>query len=337
MRTSLRSRTIVTLLTLILASAALVTGASASSRIAFSSGSWIESISARGSGQHRIAPAPRKTSDLASTDDGRWIAALSNRGAPGPRPAPGRTEHRRQVYLIGSHGGSRQVFPHELRVSGDDKVAISPDGDRIAFGRDNEIWVIRSDGTGIRQVTDGFNGTAFSPAFTPDGRSLVFARFIGRGAPRLFRTRLSGGPEVALTPPGRASQDPTISDSGLIAYLESGGESVRLRTMRPDGSGNRIVYRSRPGQALYDPDFSPSGRSIVLVGGRGYRFDERRYSIFTVRATGGGEQTVLGGLRDHHASRSGPGRASRAQRRRRRRRRCRRGRRGPCGPTSRRR
>lgn len=296
MRSTFPSRTIVTLLAVLAATAALTGSASAASRIVYSSDTWIEATSPHGGGSHRIAMAPRKTSDIAATEDGRWIAALSNRSATGP----GR-RHLRQIYLIGPRGNSHPVLPHAIKTIGDDKVAISPHGRLIAFGRDNEIWVVRPDGTGMRQVTEGRQGTAIEPEFTPDGRSLVFSRFTGRSGARIYRTKLSGGAEVPLTPPG-TSLSPTISSSGLIAYLEVAGESVRLQTMRPGGGRKRTVLRSRHGEALSSPDFSPSGRSLVLVGGRGYRFVERRYAIFTVRAGGGPRQNVVTGLRDHHAS-----------------------------------
>src|SRR5690348_5973034 len=61
-------------------------GAAASSRIVFSDMRRIEAIAPDGGGRHAIARAPRKTADIAATDDGRWVAILSNRGAPGPSP-----------------------------------------------------------------------------------------------------------------------------------------------------------------------------------------------------------------------------------------------------------
>ena len=42
---------------------------------------------------------------------------------------------------------------------------------------------------------------------------------------------------------------------------------------------------------MYTPDFSPDGSRIVFVSGRGAHWDNRRYSLATVRAGGGGHAT----------------------------------------------
>jgi TolB protein len=55
----------------------------------------------------------------------------------------------------------------------------SPDGKWLAFASDRsgdfEIWVVRSDGTGLRQVTSG-PGSKTWPAWSPDGRKILYTR-----------------------------------------------------------------------------------------------------------------------------------------------------------------
>src|SRR5687767_9011029 len=47
--------------------------------------------------------------------------------------------------------------------------AISPDGSRIAFARDQDIWVMNGDGSGQTQLTGAEGSGEQSPAWSPDG------------------------------------------------------------------------------------------------------------------------------------------------------------------------
>src|SRR5207247_1248802 len=56
----------------------------------------------------------------------------------------------------------------------------SPDGSRIAFvqafnGTATAIYVMETDGTGVRQVSSAVGGSDFSPSWSPDGKQIVFA------------------------------------------------------------------------------------------------------------------------------------------------------------------
>lgn len=266
------------------------------SRIVFKADGWLQSVRPGDGAFHRIARAPAHTSDLAASDDGRWIVAVTNRSLANNR-------HERQIYAFGPNGGRRTVLRRPLITAGSDEVAISPDGRLIAFGDQNELWVVNRDGTGMRQVTEGA-GTAFAPAFTLDGESLVFDRYTDRVYPRLFITPSGGGPELPLTPERRTSIHPTVSSTGLIAYIYEGegGSFQQLRTISPDGSDNHLVFTPRRAETIYAPDFSPNGAALVFAAGSGRVFKKRRYSLDTVSVAGGRSRPIVSGLREHHPS-----------------------------------
>jgi hypothetical protein len=50
--------------------------------------------------------------------------------------------------------------------------AASPDGKKVAFSMNNHIWVINTDGTGLRQVTTGDKAETH-PCWSPDGKYLA--------------------------------------------------------------------------------------------------------------------------------------------------------------------
>jgi Tol biopolymer transport system component len=286
-------------LALALALAVAMAGTAAAagpSRVLFKAEGWLQSVRPGSRAFHRVARAPARTSDVAATDDGRWVVAITNRSVANH-------QRERQIYLFGPHGGRRAVLRRPLVTVGADEVAISPDGRLIAFGDQNELWVVNRDGTGMRQVTEGA-GTAFAPAFTPDGESLVFDRYTDRVYPRIFVVPLAGGAEQSLTPARQISLDPTVSGAGRIAYIFEGesGSFQQLRTMSLDGTADRLVFMGRSTSTVYAPDFSPNGGSLVFASGTGRVFTKRRYSLVRVAASGSGRRTIVRGLREHHPS-----------------------------------
>ena len=77
----------------------------------------------------------------------------------------------RQLFSLPLRGG----FPTRLTAS-DKSVSDpqwSPDGRRLAFVRDEEIWVMEADGSRLTRVT-GKPGGGLQPRWSPDGRRLAF-------------------------------------------------------------------------------------------------------------------------------------------------------------------
>ena len=89
----------------------------------------------------------------------------------GPSPTRRRPPGRRQLFTMPLRGG----YPTQLTASeepvGDPQW--SPDGRRLAFVRDDEIWVIEADGSRLVKVTGHKAGT-HAPRWSPDGKRLAF-------------------------------------------------------------------------------------------------------------------------------------------------------------------
>jgi hypothetical protein len=148
--------------------------------------------------------------------------------------------------------------------------AWSPDGSRIAFARDGDLYVMNSDGTGaVRLATRG--GPWGSPDWSPDGSQIVFAR--------------DGSGEVNLTNRGSYNGFPSWSpDGSKIAFVSDlhgnwvAGDAD-IYVMNTDGSNvERLTY---DGSAA--PAWSPDGSKIAFE-----RWIGDNSEIFVMNADGTG-------------------------------------------------
>jgi hypothetical protein len=131
----------------------------------------------------------------------------------------------------------------------------SPDGERIAFAActdaacdGSDLYALRSNGSNLRLIVRG--GFNYAPAFSPDGRRLLFERMSPRHASLgTFVVAASGGRPVRIlpAPPGFAGGSPTWSPDGVwiaVSAVHSNDPvSSELYVARPDGTDLRRVAR----------------------------------------------------------------------------------------------
>jgi Tol biopolymer transport system component len=206
-----------------------------------------------GSEQRNLTRNAASDSDAAWSPDGKKIAFTRERG------------DNNEVYVMDADGtGQRNLTRNAAR---DDDPVWSPDGRRIAFARkvpwgprdadgQSEIFVMNADGSGQRKLTRNL-WSDFHPAWSPDGRKLVFD---SRGS--------SGG----------------------------GGNSwgwYDVYVVNADGSGQptgltketRPVRNRAPRAAL--PAWSPDGRMIAFLG-----WNDGNYDVYVMNADGSGQRNL---------------------------------------------
>jgi TolB protein len=114
----------------------------------------------------------------------------------------------------------------------DVEPVFSPDGSKIAFGRIvgdspegqlEAIYVVNSDGTGLREVVPARAGLEH-PDWSPDGRSIIF---------------------------NIAPENPTAPDAGAIMSVQ------------PDGKSLHVAVPPTAGLGFFKPAWSPDGRRIL--------------------------------------------------------------------------
>ena len=133
-------------------------------------------------------------------------------------------EHRAPVRL--TDGPAKEFDP-----------ALSPDGAFIAYrvnpradSDEADIWVMRVDGTGRRNLTRSPEDSNWAPAWSPDGEWIVFGRDLGERW-ELRRIRSDGTDDQAVAHEGVF---PTWGPDGLLAWSGPGGITIA----HPDGSGD---------------------------------------------------------------------------------------------------
>lgn len=180
----------------------------------------------------------------------------------------------------------RQLTPS----SGDMEVhpSWSPSGDRVAYsGRHDgvwKIWEVQADGTGLRRLTDGPPGAAIMvPAFSPDGRFIVFEGTEADGSTTVWRADAAdGGNATRLTP---ADQSPSITDMGakpspdgqLLAFASDRGNApgqydvwlMEGWQQAPDGPGVRLHRLTAGANNTLSRSWAPDSRRLVLNSMRG--------------------------------------------------------------------
>ena len=168
----------------------------------------------------------------------------------------------------------------------EESLAVSPDGQKIAFSRYNrssDIYVMDADGTNRENLTGTGRVDEFGADWSPDGQKIAFTsyRFSGmEGLAARATEKQEGGtftPE-ALTPGSlaRGSSAPTES----VAEFE---EDVEVSVMNADGTEREDLTAGKAFSAL--PAFSPGGGKIVFSR---MTFDSRSESsdLVVMRADG---------------------------------------------------
>lgn len=184
--------------------------------------------------------------------------------------------------LAGRPGLRRGLSPGETS-------SWSPDGRVIAFSSQRNIWLVGADGRGARRVP-GTRGGYF-PIFSPDGRTLVFARSRKSrlrdpifGSSAVWSVDLETGRQRRLTAlRDELEQFPTsISPDGstLLVARVSGGRSLdyELVAIRFDGRTSSLLV-GRGSFGVYSPD----GSRIVFMR---YGGTQPSSDLYTVDARG---------------------------------------------------
>lgn len=235
---------------------------------------------ADGTDLHRLTTGESK--EFASSWSGKTIAFG---GGTGGDPA---TE---DVFLVNADTtGSRQLTHDAGRNSAPN---ISPNGKMIVFtstrdGGKGMVYVMKSDGTGIKRLTTDPTGTItfYNPIWSPNGKQIVYYTEKGDKKDQIWVMNADGSKQTLLTNNIGHNFYPSWSADGKrILFISTRDGSHALFTMNRDGSDLKHL-------AAIDTFYgrmSPDGKRVAYIVGEFPHSD-----IYVANADGSNPVNITG-------------------------------------------
>jgi Tol biopolymer transport system component len=175
-----------------------------------------------------------------------------------------------QVWTVSSTGANAR----QLTSGSDSDPRWSHDHRWIAYRHscecqakaDSEIWIMRSDGSGNRQITSFYPGEAWAPTWSSDGTRLAFVgQPSGMTGTRIWVTHLSGSVGSPVTA-GPDDNEPAWSPNGqFIAFIRATSTRPVLAVLDLRTGQEHVALRAS-GTACADgwPAWSPDSKRITV-------------------------------------------------------------------------
>jgi Tol biopolymer transport system component/CxxC motif-containing protein (DUF1111 family) len=207
---------------------------------------------------------------------------IQERVPGGPRIAFVNNSQQVSLIAFDLDAGALNILPDLVPATGHSFPAFSPDGSQIAFSISGNIWVMNNDGTNPNLLS--FEGTDFTPTWSPDGTTLAFSS-ARTGVAQIFTMTLFGTDVTNISNnPLFHDRMPTFSPDGTkIAFQRTPtavGSVGKIWTMNSNGSGQTQVTIGLGTDER--PSYSPDGANIAFSTNRDGNFE-----IYKTPATGG--------------------------------------------------
>ncbi|MEA2349657.1 MAG: TolB protein [Thermoleophilaceae bacterium] len=197
---------------------------------------------------------------------------------------------RTNVFTLRPDGSGLLRVTHEPSPRVAELPDWSPDRKRIVFASDRggslRLWTIRSNGNGIRQLTEGGHHDT-DPAWSPNGKRIAFARATRPDSDTgsvydVFTIKPDGSGLRRLTHGSSDAQGPSWSPDGrrIVFRRTKPAAHPQAWTMRADGTHLRKLTHVEHG--VNDPAWSPNGKQIAFSSPKGFGIE-----LFVVPASGG--------------------------------------------------
>ena len=206
----------------------------------------------------RLTNIPGDDEEPLWSPDGENLAFISNQ------------DGNAEVYLMPAEGG--RPVRITAKEPSDSLGDWSPDGEWLAFSRggneqERGLWLRNPDGVNLVHLTTEED---YDPAWSPDGKHIVFARIFDGNKDLYLASRLKDGSwqdNVELTRLTQHQEDDfeaAWSPAGdIIAFVSRRDGNAEIYVMRDDGS-KQLRLTTNEADDL-DPVWSPDGSRMAFV------------------------------------------------------------------------
>ncbi len=199
--------------------------------------------------------------ELAISRDSKQLVYFAWPGAVGDKPG---------VYISApDFSGERLV------IEGGAYPSFSPGGDRLTLMGGDSMWIINSDGNGLREL-----GTGEYPAWSPVDNWIAY-RACNGGACGLWLMNADSGEVRRLTTGGGDGQPAWSPDGKRLAYISKEDGNFEIYVINRDGSANTRLTTTPQSDGL--PVWSPDGKLIAFRSDR-----DGNWAIYTMKPDGTG-------------------------------------------------
>ena len=175
------------------------------------------------------------------------------------------------VYTINPNGTGRRQLTHVGKKHAAGAPDWSADGTKIVYASnqtgDYRIWVMNADGSGQRRLTNDPGFMDLQPAWSPNGRNIVFSRCTeqpgGSGCDlEVMTARGTGMRRLADDHWGWVHAEYSPDGRQIAVGADRGGFLSALWVMRSNGTGLHRI--TKPSLEAFWPEWSPDGSRILF-------------------------------------------------------------------------